>query len=451
MKKVITYGSFDLFHEGHYKLLKRAKDLGDYLIVGVTTEHYDFARGKLNLIDSIMTRIENVRATGFADEIIVEDHEGQKVEDIQKFGIDIFTVGSDWTGKFDYLNAYCKVIYLERTPDISSTIIRYGRGQLIRIGIIGTGRVAPRFFEEASYVSGAEVVAAYNPDVESAMDFNEKYQLPTFVDKFDKFLDKVDAVFVASPNETHADYVRKALEADKHVLCEKPMTFTYDEAIELYAMAKSKGLCLMEGIRAAYLPSFQQIINAAKSGAIGKIVNVEACFTRLPVIGSREQCDAKYSGAFLEYGCYGMLPIFKIFGCNYEEVTIDSILGESGIDIYTEIRFRYEDAIATAKAGDGVKSEGQLIISGTEGYILVPSPWWLADSFEIRRENPNDIERFKSEFKGDGYRYEIAEFISKINGVEAKDYKLTSGESKAMAKVIEKFMLKRRQMQGDWE
>ena len=83
MKKVITYGSFDLFHEGHYNLLKRAKALGDYLIVGVTTEQYDESRGKLNIVDSLDKRIENVRQTGFADEIIVEDHPGQKVEDVQ--------------------------------------------------------------------------------------------------------------------------------------------------------------------------------------------------------------------------------------------------------------------------------------------------------------------------------------------------------------------------------
>ena len=95
MKKVITYGSFDLFHEGHYRLLERAKALGDYLIVGVTTEHYDEARVKVNVVDSLMERIEHVRQTGFADEIIIEDHVGQKVEDIQKYGIDIFTVCSD--------------------------------------------------------------------------------------------------------------------------------------------------------------------------------------------------------------------------------------------------------------------------------------------------------------------------------------------------------------------
>ena len=123
MKKVITYGSFDLFHRGHYRLLQRAKALGDYLIVGVTTEHFDEERGKLNLIDPILKRIENVKATGFADEIIVEDHIGQKIEDIQKYQVNIFTVGSDWTGKFDYLKEYCEVIYLPRTEGISSTML----------------------------------------------------------------------------------------------------------------------------------------------------------------------------------------------------------------------------------------------------------------------------------------------------------------------------------------
>ena len=155
-KKVITYGSFDLFHEGHYQLLKRAKELGDYLIVGVTTEHYDRLRGKLNLVDSICTRITNVQNTGFADEVIVEDHEGQKAEDIQKYGIDIFTLGSDWVGRFDYLKQYCEVVYLPRTVGISSSDIRNIRQKIVRLGIIGTGRIAPRFLKETSYVSGIE-------------------------------------------------------------------------------------------------------------------------------------------------------------------------------------------------------------------------------------------------------------------------------------------------------
>ncbi len=89
-------------------------------------------------MDSLDKRIENVRQTGFADEIIVEDHTGQKTEDVQKFGIDIFTVGSDWLGKFDYMRKFCEVVYLERTKNISSTLIRAQQYAIIRIGVIGS-------------------------------------------------------------------------------------------------------------------------------------------------------------------------------------------------------------------------------------------------------------------------------------------------------------------------
>lgn len=168
MIKVITYGTFDLFHEGHYRLLQRAKALGDYLIVGVTTEVYDKARGKLNVVDSLMTRIENVKKTGFADEVIIEEELGQKVNDIKKFHIDIFTVGSDWVGSFDYLKNYCKVVYLERTKNISSTMLREQNSHIQRIGIIGTGRIAERFIPEARLVSGVSTQGVYNPHEESA-------------------------------------------------------------------------------------------------------------------------------------------------------------------------------------------------------------------------------------------------------------------------------------------
>ena len=449
MKKIITYGSFDLFHEGHYNILKRAKAMGDYLIVGVTTEHFDRQRGKLNLMDPIMTRIENVEKTGFADMIIVEDHDGQKIEDIQKYGIDTFVLGSDWVGKFDYLEQYCKVVYLDRTPNISSTAIRGGILKLIRLGIVGTGRIARRFFDETKFVSGIEAVAAFNPDMLSLENFASAYSVVSFSENYEEFLDCVDAVYVASPNETHADYVRRALLAGKHVLCEKPMTFTYDEAVELYHLAHEKEVVLMEGIRAAYLPGFQQLLAVARDGTIGTICDIEACFTRLGDPNSREMSDEKYGGAFMEYGSYTMLPIFKILGLDYEDVQIDSILGESGIDIFTKVQFRYKGALATAKTGAGVKSEGQLVIAGTKGYILAKSPWWLIREFDVRYEDPGRVDHYEAGFIGvDGFRYEIAEFLGKINHSSGKDYKLTSQESIAMAKVVEKFMNIRRKQQG---
>ena len=210
MKKVITYGSFDLFHEGHYRLLKRAKAIGDWLIVGVTTEHYDESRGKMNVIDSLMDRIENVRKTGFADEIIIEDHEGQKVEDIIKYGVDIFTVGSDWTGSFDYMKNYCQVVYLERTKDISSTMLRAKKYNIIRLGIIGTGRIAARMVPEVKYVSGINIDAVYNPHIESAESFAKHFEMNKYMDNLEEFYEEVDAVYIASPHETHYEYIKSA-------------------------------------------------------------------------------------------------------------------------------------------------------------------------------------------------------------------------------------------------
>lgn len=447
MKKVITYGTFDLFHQGHYNLLKRAKELGDYLIVGVTTEHFDEARGKVNVIDSTLKRVENVQKTGFADEIIIEDHEGQKIEDIQKYGVDIFTVGSDWVGTFDYLNAFCKVVYLERTPNVSSTMKRSDRFQIVRIGIVGTGRIAPRFIAESKYVSGLSIVCAYNPEQDSAKRFEKRQGIPVYMKDYSKFLDRVDAVYIASPNETHYDYTKQALQAGKHVLCEKPMAFTKKQTIELYQLAKEKNLVLLEGIKAAYCPGFQQLINVARSGRIGEICDVEACFTRLADIHSRERTDAAYGGAFLEFGGYALLPIIKLLGRDYKEVRIDSIPGEDGIDLYTKVQLIYPHGMATAKTGVGVKSEGQLVVAGTKGYILAESPWWLTKKFVVRYEDSSKIENYEPRFQGDGLRYEINEFVSNINGYSKNGYKLTAEESIVMAEITEKFMEKRKENQ----
>lgn len=446
MKKVITYGTYDLFHEGHYKLLERAKALGDYLIVGVTTEHFDEARGKVNVVDPIMTRIENVRKTGFADEIIIEDHEGQKIEDIQKYGVDIFTVGSDWVGTFDYLKQLCQVVYLERTPDISSTMIRKSKFKIINVGIVGTGRIVPRFVKEAKYVSGINIRCTYNPEITTEYAFENRHDIPNYSADYEDFLSQLDAVYIASPNETHYEYVKKALKNGKHVLCEKPAAFTKAEAEQLYEYARSHGLVLMEAVKTAYCPGFGQLLNVAKSGKIGEIRDVEACFTRLAAAGSRERTDARYGGSFLEFSSYTLLPAIKLLGKEYKNVHFDMLFDENGVDIYTKVALAYEKGTALAKNGVAVKSEGQLVIAGTKGYILAPSPWWLTRRFEVHYEDPNDIEVYEPTFQGEGFRYEISDFVSKVNGIDKNGYKLTAEEAIAMAGITEEFMREKEEL-----
>lgn len=160
MKKVITYGTYDLLHYGHIRLLQRAKELGDYLIVGVTADDFDKTRGKINVQQSLSERIAGVRATGLADEIIVEEYEGQKIDDVRRLDVDIFTVGSDWKGYFDYLSAYCEVVYLDRTKGVSSSEIRNEK-RAITLGLVGEEDYINKVASEASYVNGLQLSGIY--------------------------------------------------------------------------------------------------------------------------------------------------------------------------------------------------------------------------------------------------------------------------------------------------
>jgi glycerol-3-phosphate cytidylyltransferase len=437
VKKVITYGTFDLLHYGHVSLLKRAKELGDYLIVGVTSDSYDKERGKMNVKQSVVERIENVKSTGLADLIIVEEFSGQKIIDIQKYGVDTFVVGSDWTGKFEYLREFCNVVYLERTRGISSTELRSKDSTIINIGIIGSGRIAHRFVAEAKYVSGVNVDGVYNPHIKSAQDFMDSNELAFATDNAEEFFDRVNAVYIASPHATHFDYIKQALEHGKHVLCEKPMVLTESEAKQAYDLAREKGLVLMEAIKTAYCPCFEHLRVIAKGGKIGLIKDVEATFTKL-VNRGRELDESMAGGAINELGSYVFMPIIKLLGSNYKKADFYSYK-RGGVDLFTKGMILFPNATASVKVGLGVKSEGELIISGTTGYIYVPAPWWKTEYFEVRYENTSSTEKYFYKFEGGGLRYELADFVNLINSEDKTNRKLTKEESVAIAGLIEKY------------
>lgn len=124
MKKVITYGTFDLLHYGHVRLLKRAKELGDYLIVGLSTDEFNELQKHKESYNNYAERKYILEAIRYVDEVIPEQDWDQKINDVQKYHIDTFVMGNDWQGKFDFLKQYCNVIYLPRTPGISTSKIK---------------------------------------------------------------------------------------------------------------------------------------------------------------------------------------------------------------------------------------------------------------------------------------------------------------------------------------
>lgn len=427
MKKVITYGTFDLLHRGHIKLLERAKELGNYLIVGVTSDDFDKARGKINVQQSLMERIEAVRSTGIADEIIVEEYEGQKIDDICRYGIDIFTVGSDWKGYFDYLKEYCEVIYLERTQGISSSEIRSEK-RCINIGLVGITSMVQKVVKECAYVNGLNISGVFVSDNE--INFENR------VDSFEDLLCISDAIFLISDPREHYSQIRKALNRKKHVLCESPISLNENQSKELHELAKRNDCILMDSIKTAYSTAYSRMLLIAKSGKVGDIVSLEATATSLRDLIKMQNSELNVWNSINAWGPTVMLPVFQLFGTDYNDVLFISKRLNRDFDIFTQIQFMYEKSIATVKVGKGVKSEGELIISGTKGYIYVPAPWWKTDYFEIRYEDMSENRRYFYPLEGEGIRNELAAFVSaisinKTNGIITRDI------SNAICKVFE--------------
>lgn len=439
MKKVITYGTYDLLHQGHVNLLQRAKELGDYLIVGVTNDSFDRDRGKLNVRNNVLERVESVKATGHADKVIIEDYVGQKIDDIQKYDIDVFAIGSDWEGQFDYLREYCEVVYLPRTEGISSTMLREESQEKVKVGIIGCGRVARRFPSEAKVVNGVTIPVAFDIDQKSLASYCSDGMQACINVK--ELLQAVDAVYIATPHLSHYGYIKQALEARKHVLCETPMVLNGNEARELYTLAEQQGCVLMEANKTAHCPAFNHLMVMIKSGVIGEVVDIEASLSKLwdDNMQLREFDVVQAGGSMFEMGSYPLLPIIKLLGTDYKNLNLYSRMN-NGVDMYTKGVMRYENAVCSFKVGLGVKTEGNLVISGTKGYAYVPAPWWKTDYFELRYENQNDNKKFFYKWDGYGLRYEIQEFISCIINHRFSSARLGRRESICMAEVMQQFM-----------
>ena len=163
--------------------------------------------------------------------------------------------------------------------------------------------------------------------------------------------------------------------------------------------------------------------------------------------GLREVENREYGGSFTEYGSYTLLPIAMLFGCNPKEMRFSSILNSNGTDCFTKVDLAFDKGFAEGRTGLGVKTEGQLVVSGTKGYLLAPSPWWLTKYFEIRHEDPNDTERFETNFDGSGLRYEMEEFLMQISGMRTRNKEMQNVSIFA-AEIMEEFLKKRMSQNG---
>ena len=326
------------------------------------------------------------------------------------------------------------------------TKVKEAECTMVNVGIIGTGRIASRFLEESRYVSGINVSAIYNPHLESVLWFAKNNNIDIdgpmiLTDDSEAFFDAVDAVYIAAPHEMHTEYIRIALDKGKHVLCEKPMGLNKSDIKGMLSIANDNNLVCMEAIKTAYCAGFQRILDIVKSGAIGKVRDVEAAFSKIGAAAGREMWG-RSGGSFTELASYCLLPVMKLLGTDVKDIHTYSVESPLGTDSYTKMMITYEDGVATIKTGLGVKTEGELIVAGDDGYIRVPSPWWLTKRIEVHHENPNQVEVYEEEFAGGGLRYEIEAFVKCINnpGVVKK---ITDEESIWLSGMMEQFLANR--------
>lgn len=428
MIKVITYGTYDHLHQGHINLLKRAKALGDYLIVGVTTENFDINRGKINVEQSLMERIEAIKSLGIADEVFPEEYEGQKIDDIKRYEADIFTVGSDWEGKFDYLNEYCKVIYLPRTQGISSTEIR--QNIQFKLGAIGTDSTINKFYNNSKFVNGLIFNSVYF-DESTYFDFSN---IKNIESSYDKLLENNDIIYVAVRPSKRYEIIKKALLNKKHVISESPIALKECEVKELYELAKINHLKLFDSIKTAFLLSFSRMILLIKSGIIGDVKSIDVSCTSLEYTNWLK--TTSFYDGLTGWESFGFLPVLKILGSNYKKIYRNFFDLDGLKNAYSKTNIIYENACATVLLGVGIKSESDLRISGTKGYIYVRSPWWKSEYFEVRFEHTEDNRPYFYHSDGEGIRTELVHLVSTIKN-NTENFYINEDLSIEIVKLIE--------------
>ncbi len=216
-------------------------------------------------------------------------------------------------------------------------------------------------------------------------------------------------------------------------MCESPIAKSVKQCDELFGLADSMGLVLMDSLRTAYSTAYARMLLLVKGGRIGEVVSVDATCTNLKTNEDTAAVSNLKWSSMTAWGPTALLPIFQILGVGETSLRIASRCSKNdkSFDEFSRVSVEYPKAVASAKVGAGAKSEGDLVISGTKGYIYVPAPWWKTEYFEIRYENPADNRRYFFQLDGEGIRFEWVQFLRMIaevsNGADGADVNRRDG------------------------
>lgn len=277
-------------------------------------------------------------------------------------------------------------------------------------GIIGLGNIAHQFAKELLLVDDAEIHAVASRNIEKAQGFAEKYNCKKAYGSYYEIFqdDSIDIVYIATPHDSHAELTIKALQNNKHVLCEKPLALKYNDALQMIDASRKNNKFFMEAFWTRFNPSIQEAFHKIKIGEIGEVkyINADFAFQVKNLEGNRMTDIGLGGGSLLDIGVYPLFLAYLILGIP-SEILAKSNFYESGADLQTSIILHYGNAQAVLHSSFVSSSNMEATISGTEGRITISSPWFMTQSYSVIKNN--HIIKHDLPTKGLGYTHEIEE------------------------------------------
>lgn len=280
----------------------------------------------------------------------------------------------------------------------------------INWGIIGFGNIANQFASDLLLIEEANLVAVASRDFDKANDFAKQYNCSKAYDSYEALFadDEVDIVYIATPHDSHAELSIKALENGKHVLCEKPLSLSYKDAVRMTETSKKYNRFFMEAFWTRFMPSVKEVLEKVNQGIIGDVNYIKADFAFYAdeAEGGRLFDKKLGGGALYDIGVYPLFLSYIMLG-NPKEIIAKSVCNENGIDLQTSMILNYEKAQAILNASINSESDMKAMIGGTQGHIQLNTPWFMADGYSIVKVNQEEV--FNLPNLGKGYAHEAIE------------------------------------------
>ncbi|OXA84296.1 Gfo/Idh/MocA family protein [Flavobacterium hercynium] len=309
--------------------------------------------------------------------------------------------------------------------------------QKIKWGIVGLGNIANQFATDLQLIEDAELVAVASRNIDKANDFAQQYNCSRKYDSYDALFadDLVDIVYIATPHDSHAALTIKALENGKHVLCEKPIALSYEDAVRMIEASKKHNRFFMEAFWTRFIPSVQEVLAKLKQGEIGDLKYLNADFAYYNgELGNRLTDKARGGGALFDIGVYPLFLSYVTLGIP-KEIIAKSIYLNTGVDLQTTMILQYELAQAVLHAGLVSASDMKASISGTNGRIELNSPWFMAEGYSIIRDDKETV--FSLPNLGKGYSHEAVECHKAIRNNQIESDLWSHQNSLDLSKIVE--------------